>query len=233
VTGRPYAVQYHPVFRTGLVTAQNIAAGQVRVQFPDRDNVVSYWLPVIVPKTQNDKFFFMPDIGEQVVVLMDEHDEYGAVVGSIPSTVDGPPPGVTTDTFTALFKDGTRIQYDRGAHVLNVALGAGGSATLSTPLGNEVVLGSEGTVLLQDQKGASVTLSNDGNVRVNGNLLVSGTIGTTSGTFGNGDMTITGTVRATGDITAGSLGANISALNHVHGGVQAGDGNTAAPVSGT
>ncbi|HTU55736.1 MAG TPA: phage baseplate assembly protein V [Acetobacteraceae bacterium] len=231
--GRPYAVQYHPVFRTGLITAQNVTSGQVRVQFPDRDGVVSYWLPVIVPKTQNDKFFFMPDIGEQVVVLMDEHDEYGAVVGAIPSTVDAPPPGMTSDKFYAVFKDGTVIAYDRATHVLTAALGDGGSATLSTPLGNEVVLGSDGTLLLQDQKGAQVKLSNDGNVRVNGNLLVSGTIGTTSGTFGNGDMSITGTIAATGDITAGNGSQNISALNHVHSGVEVGAGNTAAPVGGT
>ena len=233
MSGAPYYVQQHPVFRTGLVTAQNVCVGQVRVQFPDRDGVVSYWLPVIVPKTQNDKFFFMPDVGEQVVVLMDEHDEYGAVVGSIPSTVDGPPAGMTADKFAAVFKDGTAISYDRGAHLLTVALGAGGSATISTPLGNEVVLGSDGTTLLQDQKGASVKLSNDGNVRVNGNLLVSGTIGTFAGSFGNGDMTITGTIKATDDITAGLGGANVSALGHQHSGVQTGVGNTAAPVANT
>jgi phage baseplate assembly protein V len=230
---RPYFVQYHPVFRTGLVTAQNAAQGQVRVQFPDRDGVVTYWLPVIVPKTQNDKFFVMPDVGEQVVVLMDEHDEYGAVVGSIPSKVDAPPNGMTGDKLHATFKDGTVIEYDRGAHVLTAALGNGGSARISTPLGNELVLGSDGSVLLRDQRGASVTLSNDGNVRVNGNLLVSGTIGTASGAFGNGDMTINGTIAATGDVTAGRGHENVSALSHVHSGVQGGSANTAAPVAGT
>jgi phage baseplate assembly protein V len=230
---RPYAVQFHPVFRTGLVTAQNIAAGQVRVRFPDRDNIVSFWLPVHALGTQDDKFWWMPDIGEQVVVLMDEHDEYGTVVGSMYSTADTPPGWAGPNVRGIQFSDGTILRYDRSAHMLTAALGNGGSATLSTPLGNEVVLGSDGTVTLQDQKGASVKLSNDGNVRVNGNLLVSGTIGTFNGSFGNGDMTITGTIQATGDITAGQGGQNVSALNHTHGGVQTGGGSTAAPNANT
>ncbi len=233
MSGRPYYVQHHPVFRTGLVTAQNVAAGQVRVQFPDRDGVVSYWLPVHGQGSQNDKAWWMPDVGEQVVVLMDEHDEYGSVVASIYSTADTPPGWAGADTRGIQFSDGTIIRYDRAAHVLTVALGAGGSATISTPLGNEVVLGADGTTLLQDHIGAQVKLSNDGNVRVLGNLLVSGTIGTFSGTFGNGDMTITGTIKATGDMTAGEGTQNVSALGHTHSGVQTGGGDTAAPNANT
>ncbi|HJU29769.1 MAG TPA: phage baseplate assembly protein V, partial [Candidatus Binataceae bacterium] len=67
------------MFRVGLVNAQDPAKCAVRVAFPDRDQLQSWWLPVVVLKTQNDKSYWLPDIGEQVVCLMDEHDEDGAV----------------------------------------------------------------------------------------------------------------------------------------------------------
>ena len=59
--------------------------------FPDRDQMQSWWLPVILPKTQNDKAYWIPDVGEQVVCLMDAHDEDGAVVGAISSAADATP----------------------------------------------------------------------------------------------------------------------------------------------
>ena len=74
------------MFRVGLVKQQDLQGARVRVAFPDRDQMLSYWLPILFPKTQNDKSYWVPDIGEQVVCLMDEHDEAGAVLGAIYST---------------------------------------------------------------------------------------------------------------------------------------------------
>ena len=68
-------------FRVGIVSAQNPATAQVRVTFPDRNQMQSWWLGIVVPHTQNDKAYWIPDLGEQVVCLMDEHDEDGAVLG--------------------------------------------------------------------------------------------------------------------------------------------------------
>ena len=235
--GRPYAVQYHPVFRTGLVSAQNVAAGQVRVQFPDRDGVVSYWLPVVVPKTQNDKFFFMPDIGEQVVVLMDEHDEYGAVVGSIPSTVDAPPSWAAVGVGGFQASDGAIVTYNRNTHVWLVQLPNGAAAEVTTGQGSKVILGADGTALIQDAIGAFVKCLNTGVVQINGNLEVAGTIGTTDGTWGDGSATVTGTIKATQDIVASTAGNNISVTSHVHAQPNDSHGDTEqptdAPTAGT
>lgn len=162
-----FALQRHPAFRPGLVQDQDPATGRVRVQFPDRDNVISWWLPVVTPKSQNDKIYWLPDVGEQVVVLMDEHDEYGAVMGSIFSEPDAPPAGMTADKFHVTFKDGTAVEYDRAAHALSVVGGSGA------------------TIKLTDGAGTYVYLSNDGNVRVHGNLLVDGSV--TAG-YGSGDQ---------------------------------------------
>jgi len=61
----------------------------------------------------------MPDIGEQVVCLMDLRDEAGAVLGAIYSEADVPPVN-SADKFYLGFKDGARFEYDRVAHVLDV-----------------------------------------------------------------------------------------------------------------
>ena len=85
----PYTEQFHPPYRTGIVAQiESVPPYRVRVQFPDQANVLSFWLPVQVMKTMNDKDFWQPDIGEQVSVVMDEWDENGIVTGGVPSTVD-------------------------------------------------------------------------------------------------------------------------------------------------
>jgi phage baseplate assembly protein gpV len=108
-----------PALRLGIVQKQDPSMGRVRVTFSEFDQMLSYWLPVVVPKTQNDKAYWLPDIGEQVVCLMDEHDEAGVVLGAIYSQVDTTPVQ-SADKFHLGFKDGTSIEYDRAAHVLEL-----------------------------------------------------------------------------------------------------------------
>lgn len=109
----------NPTFRVGIVQAQDTARAKVRVVFPDYDEMISWWLPVVFFKTQNDKAYWIPDIGEQVVCLMDLRDEAGAVLGAIYSSADTPPVN-SADKFHLAFKDGARFDYDRVAHVLDL-----------------------------------------------------------------------------------------------------------------
>lgn len=109
----------NPTFRVGIVQAQDTARAKVRVVFPDYDEMISWWLPVVFFKTQNDKAYWIPDIGEQVVCLMDLRDEAGAVLGAIYSSADAPPVN-SADKFHLAFKDGARFDYDRAAHVLDL-----------------------------------------------------------------------------------------------------------------
>lgn len=104
-------------FRVGIVKDQDPALARVRVVFAEFDQMLSYWLPVVVPKTQNDRAYWIPDIGEQVVCLMDERDEAGVVLGAIYSQVDHTPVQ-NADTFHLGFKDGAAMEYNRADHVL-------------------------------------------------------------------------------------------------------------------
>ena len=109
----------NPTFRVGIVQAQDTAHAKVRVVFPDYDEMISWWLPVVFFKTQDDKAYWIPDIGEQVVFLMDLRDEAGAVLGAIYSSADTPPVN-SADKYYLGFKDGARFEYDRVAHLLDL-----------------------------------------------------------------------------------------------------------------
>jgi phage baseplate assembly protein gpV len=109
----------NPTFRVGIVQQQDPAHAKVRVVFPDYDEMISWWLPVVFAKTQDDKVYWIPDIGEQVVCLMDLRDEAGAVLGAIYSSADVPPVN-SADKFHIVFKDGAHFDYDRVAHILDL-----------------------------------------------------------------------------------------------------------------
>jgi phage baseplate assembly protein V len=134
------------MFRVGLVKQQDLQNARVRVAFPDRDQLLSYWLPILSAKTQNDKFYWIPDIGEQVVCLMDEHDEAGTVLGAIYSSADTPPVQ-SADKYHMSFKDGASLEYDRAAHALAISL----------PSGATINVGAHG---------ASITIDASGNITV-------------------------------------------------------------------
>ncbi len=107
------------IISVGIITQVN--NGTVRV---DINGTNSHDMPVLFPKTQDDKFQFMPDIGEQVLCLFLPYGlEQGFVIGSLYSEVDTPP--VTgSDKAHIKFKDGAFIEYDRATHKLSIDLSA-------------------------------------------------------------------------------------------------------------
>lgn len=108
------------MIRVGKVVAVDDKNAKVRVQIEDADAVVSYWLPVVHQKTQDDKHYWLPDIGELVVCAFYEDDwDTGFVLGAVYNDKDKPP-AQTKDKFVIEFKDGTRIEYDRESHKLHI-----------------------------------------------------------------------------------------------------------------
>jgi phage baseplate assembly protein V len=144
------------MFRVGLVKSQDVNKGRVRISFPDRDQMTSWWLPVVVPKTQTDKAYWLPDVGEQVVCMMDEHDEDGAVLGAIYSDADTTPVQ-SADKVHWSFKDGTSLEYDRAAHSLKCSMPdatltiAASGATIAIDASGNVLITTSGQILLGGQ----------------------------------------------------------------------------------
>lgn len=108
------------MIKVGKVVAIDEKNCKVRVQLLDNDGVMTYWLPVVVNKSQKDKFYWLPDIGEEVICAFLEHGiEQGFVLGAIYNEKDKVPVG-GKDKFHVRFEDGTTIEYDRKAHKLTI-----------------------------------------------------------------------------------------------------------------
>ena len=106
------------MLRFGIVTQINPVTVQARVNFAD-DESTSYWLPIIQSKTMKDKFFVMPDIGEQVACLMDENSEDGVILGAIYSSVDLPV--VTSEKQISLnLENSSLINIDKETNTLTI-----------------------------------------------------------------------------------------------------------------
>ena len=93
--------------------------GWVIVRFPDLGDMLSKWIPVLFHKTQDDKGFWTPDIGEQVQVMMDDRMEDGCVLGAVYSEADLPPTE-DMDEFGMQFKDGGWFSYNRVTGVATI-----------------------------------------------------------------------------------------------------------------
>jgi phage baseplate assembly protein gpV len=198
-------------FRVGLVREQNAADARVRVVFSDRDEMQSYWLPVVYPKTQNDKAYWIPDVGEQVVCMMDARDEAGAVLGAIYSSADTTPEGMTADHWHVTTKDGASFDYDRAAHVLDLKFQDGAELKYDAAAHAFSATMPQGATFTVTLNGATLSIDASGNVNIKP---------------ANGDINFQT------DQFSTSLNQLISTFNiHVHSGVQTGDGDTAATTT--
>lgn len=128
-------------FRVGRVTERDAATARVRVTFDATDSLVSYWLPVLQAKTLADKVYWMPDVDEHVVCLLDKHAEFGVVMGAIFSSVDQPPVA-NLDALHVRFKDGSTLEYDRTEHQLRVHV-VSGDLHLQVDDGHHVHIGGD------------------------------------------------------------------------------------------
>lgn len=178
------------MLKFGIVTHIDESKALVRVQFTDIDAVISYWLPVLKAKTLKDKQYWMPDIGEHVVCLLDENGEEGVVLGAIYSDADSVPI-VSRDKYHIKFSDGTIIEYDRTSHKLtadvkgDIDIKATGQCDVHCQ--NQIFIKSTTNVTIQAPS-----------LNIRGG---SPTNGTFEGTFSiTGDLFVNGNIHATGSI---------------------------------
>ena len=100
------------MYRTGIVTAVDPDTARARVRFPAHNNMESFWLAVGQVKTLKDKSYWLPDIGEQVACLLDDHAEDGVILCALYSAADIPPTK-DVDLRVVHHTDGTVESFDR------------------------------------------------------------------------------------------------------------------------
>ncbi len=106
------------MLRFGIISQINPNLAQARVNFGDDDST-SFWLPILQTKTLKDKFYSIPDIGEQVACLMDENSEDGVILGAVYSSEDIPV--VTSEKQISLnLENNSLINIDKETNSLNI-----------------------------------------------------------------------------------------------------------------
>lgn len=142
------------MYRRGIVTEIDGKNGLARVEFSDRDQVVSWWLNVNQPAASKSRHYAMPDVGAQVNCLVDDKAEEGTILGAFYSDADRPPIEDATHQHVAL-EGGLVLDYDR----------ATGALTISMPAGMSVA-----TLKLDVTGPVEIT----GDVKINGRLDIAG-----------------------------------------------------------
>ncbi|NPE59293.1 phage baseplate assembly protein V [Dickeya dadantii] len=182
------------MMRTGTVSAVDPATCRARVRLPELDNMRTGWLDVVQRNTRNNKDYWLPDVGEQVKVLLDEHGEDGVILGAVYSSIDMPPVNNAQARGTT-HADGAAFYYDRQTHTLTISGGI-----------EHIVIECVADVTVRTQK---VTLDAP-ETEVTGNVLVKGKLTYLGGLAGSGgsgaaaviqgNVSVDGNINATGSV---------------------------------
>ena len=106
--------------RFGYVSVYDPERHMARIQFPDKDNLVSSWLPVAIPNSMQNKDERHLDVGEHVYCnMMGNGLEAGVVLCSVYDDKNKPVVH-EQDIRVITFADGTEISYDRKKHLLKI-----------------------------------------------------------------------------------------------------------------
>lgn len=207
-------------FKIGEVSSINPVKCTARVIFDDENSMVSYDLPIMQRNSYGNCDYQMPDIGEDVLCLFrSDGFEDGVIIGSFYSG-EVTPPESNADRRTVVFKDGTRICYDRAAHTLTVTI-AGTEIVFDQQKGSITVPDSVTvnctTATIHASKSVTIDAPDTfftGNITVQG--LIAGQGGFTvtggGGVVANCDIQLNGTLTATGDVVASGISLN----SHTH-----------------
>lgn len=178
-----------------FVSAVDPASGLVKVLVDDEAE--TDYLPVISARAHaGDLSQWLPEVGEQVLVISQGDPSEGFVIGSIPKQADVS--GLTTDV--RRYSDGTEIYYDKKSHRLSVTVGASGTIELKVT-GGSLTITTQKAVIEATESLTFTTpkASFSQEVEIAGNLTVTG-----GGSFG---QPVSAPSVATGSIAASSGGS--------------------------
>jgi phage baseplate assembly protein V len=198
--------------RFGTVFEVDPSAALAKVNLGE---LVTDWLPWAITRAGNNRTWYAPEVGEQVILLSAGDPSMGVIIGALYQTAH-PANGSTIDVERTTYQDGTVVEYDRASHQLLI------DASASTS--NVLIKCSTATI----NATSSVTVDSPmthctGQLMVDGLLTYGNGIAGTGG--GNGNH-ITGDIHVTsGNVTADGVGLK----THIHGGVQRASSNTDGP----
>ncbi len=113
------------IIAVGEVAEINPKTHRVRVKLKGRQNVITDFLPVLVPVSYKDKVYALPKVGDTVLcVFLPYGIEDGFVLGSF-YILNDQKPANDENLHVIEFEDGTKIEYDKTAHRLSLSIPGG------------------------------------------------------------------------------------------------------------
>jgi len=117
------------IVRRGRVHSVDTAAARVKVDLGE--NLVTDWLPFFATRAGQDRTWWAPSLGEQVVVFSESGETTNGVVLTSIYQSDYPHPEHDAAKAVVRFKDGTVISYDHDANSFTIDVSpASGSITI-------------------------------------------------------------------------------------------------------
>ena len=156
--------------QVGTVSAVDADKVQARVRLPECDNLRTNWLNVLQRNTQDNKDYWLPDVGEQVEVLLDANGEDGVILGAVYSEVDKPPFSDKNVRGTK-YADGAEFSYNRATHTLTVK---GGIERVVIEVAVGISLKGKTIDLTADTTTVNGDLEINGNAHSTGSMLSDG-----------------------------------------------------------
>lgn len=110
----------------GVVSSVDPQNATARVVFSDRDNTVSYDLPITFSSTGFAKMYSMPKVGQPVKCsFLGTGMEDGFIDGGFYNS-DNKPPKTGENLHYIAFDDGALIEYDADSKIMTLKSGGGG-----------------------------------------------------------------------------------------------------------
>ena len=181
------------IVRLGIVAEVDHQAARVRVRYGgEGETALSAWLPWVTERAGQDRSWWPPEAGEQVLILAPSGEmAKGVAVGGVYRR-EHPAPESDPNKHAIHYSDGAVIEYDRSAHRLKAELPAGGGAELTA----------------------------DGGVTITGDVTITGEVTVDGGIDATGDIDAEGNVTVGGDVedSKGSMDEMRGVYNsHTHG----------------
>uniref|UniRef100_UPI0035C74EE0 phage baseplate assembly protein V n=1 Tax=Serratia quinivorans TaxID=137545 RepID=UPI0035C74EE0 len=189
-------------WQVGTISAVDADKVQARVRLPECDNMRTNWLNVLQRNTQNNKDYWLPDVGEQVEVLLDANGEDGVILGAVYSDVDRPPFNDKAIRGTK-YADGAEFSYNRDSHTLTIR---GGIEHIVIECSLDVMVKTQHAVI--DAKETEIP----GNLTVGGKTILKGGLEASGGNGAavrlTGNLEIDGNAHSTGSMLSDGPNSN-------------------------
>ncbi len=192
------------LIRAGTIGEVNATDARARVQI---GALLTAPLPWLTARAGEDRTWWAPSIGEQVLVLAPDGELAAGWILPGAYTQASPAPVTNPAIHRTTYRDGAVVEYDTAEHRLTVS----GVAQVA-------VTGSTSLVV------TAPAITMNGDFTVNGNTTLNGPLAQGTGSNG-GDAIMAGPLQVAADVIADGVSLTL----HTHGGVDTGGGDTDIP----